>query len=226
MKHIITILGVLLLLSCASETEKKVLDDIAEVYSGDVSYSKSFVSNESEKRTTFNVVIENSEMIDSLAPSVTTSNTALLVYDALTQDEKEGYTDIEVFLVNKHKDTASYYYKMDILAPISHKVKVFKDFSQRIVAKNFDKMDELKNNAEIPKSIAVNIKNGLAQTEKKHGSVKGYFPFGIAEETDEIGRIYQFQSYLLFEDGYKLNYLVVIDVAKDKDKIIGYKFFN
>lgn len=226
MKQIITMLGALLLLSCASETEKKVLDEIAEVYNADVSYSKSFVSNTNEKRTTFNVVVENSEMIDTLAPSVTTSNTALLVYDALTEDEKENYTDIEVFLVNKNKDTASYYYKMDVLAPISHKAKVFNDFSQRIVDKNYDQMDTLKSNADIPKSIAVNIKNGIAGKEKQHGSIKGYYPFGIAEETDEIGTIYQYQSYLLFADGYKLNYLIVVDVAKGKDKIIGYKFFN
>lgn len=226
MKYIITTLGILALLSCASETEKKVLDDIAEVYNGDVSYSKSFVSNESEKRTSFNVVIKNSAMIDTLAPTVTTSNTALLVYNALTEDEKDTYTDIEVNLINSKKDTVSYYYGMDILAPINHKAKVFRDFSQRIIDKDFDMLDELKNNTNIPKSMAVNIRNGIAAKEKKHGSVKGYYPFGIAEERDEIGKIYQFQSYLEFTDGYKLSYLLVVDATEGKDKIIGYRFFD
>lgn len=226
MKYIITIIGVLLVISCASETEKKVLDHIAEVYNGDVSYSKSFVSNESEKRTSFNVVVENSKMIDTLAPTVTTSNTALLVYNALTEEEKDNYTDIEVYMVNIKKDTISYYYPMEILAPLNEKAKIFREFSQRLVDKEFEKLDALKNNADIPKSMSVNIENGLKGAEQKHGNLKGYYPFGIAEEIDEIGKVYQFQSYLLFADGYKLRYLIVVDAAEGKDKIVGYNFFS
>ncbi len=226
MKYIIPFIGVLLFISCASETEKKVLDDIAEVYNGNVSYSKSFVSNESEKRNTFNVFIENSKMTDSIAPTVTTSNTALLVYDAFTENEKNNYTDIEVFVVNKKKDTVSYYYPMDILTPISEKAMIFKEFSQRIIDKDFDKLDELKNNVDIQKSMAINIENGLKRMEKEHGSLKEYYRFGISEEKDEIGIIYQFQGYFVFSDGFKLSYLIVVDATKEKDKIVGYRFFN
>lgn len=226
MKPIITILAGILVLSCASETEKKVLDDIAEVYNGNVTYSKSFVSNNSEKRTTFNVFVSNSVMIDTLAPTVATANSAILVYGALTGEERKSYDDIEVYLINSKKDTVSYYYALDILDPIHKKATVFHEFSQRIIDKDFDQMDTLKNNEDIPKSMAVNIKGGILSKEKKHGSLKGYYPFGIAEETDKIGKIYQYQSYLLFADGYKLPYLVVVDADEGKDKIIGYKFFN
>ena len=167
MKHSIIIIGALLLVSCASETEKKVLDDIAEIYNGDVSYSKSFVSNESENRRSFNVVIENSIMIDTLPPKVTASSAALLVYNVLTKEEKDTYTDIEVFLVNKQKDTISTYYAIDILAPINEKAKIFREFSQRLIDKKFDQLDELKNNIDITKSMSVNIASGLKATEHK-----------------------------------------------------------
>ena len=226
MKPIITILAGLLLVSCASETEKKVLDEIAEVYKGDVSYSKSFVSNNSEKRTTFNVFVSNSTLIDSLPPTVARCNSAVLVYDALTEDERKNYTDIEVFLINTKNDTLSYSFGMDILKPIHKKAAVFREFSERIVNKNFDELDTLKSNADIPKSMSVNIKGGIEVKEKTHGALKGYYPFGIAEDTDEIGKIYRFQSYLLFADGYELNYLIVVDATEGKDKIVGYRFFN
>lgn len=221
-----SLVAILLMLACASENEQGVLDAIAEVYNGDVSYSKSFTNNAKGKSTTFNVFIKNSKMADSLAPTVSTANAAVMVYDALTKEEREDYTHIQVLNINAVNDTVGYTYETPALAPASHKSKIFHEFSQRIVNKNFDGMDTLKSNTDIPKSISVDLKSGIANSEKKHGSVIKYTLFGIAEEKDNIGKVYQFQSHLFFEDGYKLRYLVAVDGREEHDKIVGYKFFN
>ena len=98
MKKLIScIVATALLFACASETEKGVLEDIAEVYGGETSYSKSFVSNTSEKRTTFNVTINNSQMIDTLAPTVTTANASLMVYDALTSERRKTIPILKLY---------------------------------------------------------------------------------------------------------------------------------
>ncbi|QIE59188.1 hypothetical protein G5B37_06325 [Rasiella rasia] len=216
----------ILVCSCASETEKGVLDDIATVYDADTSYSKSFVSNTSEKRKTFNVVIQNSAMIDTLKPTVTTANSALMVYDALTSEEKENYTDIEVFLINAKKDTASFYYPMTALAPISKKAKVHRQFSDAIVNNNFEALNTINKAVEIPADFAIGLENGIKQFEADNGSLNGYYTFGIAEERDQIGTIYQYQAYLLFANGTKINYLVVVDATAGNDQLVGFKFFS
>lgn len=215
-----------LMLGCVSENKQGVLDDIAAVYNGDVSYSKSFAKNTNVKSTTFTVFIKNSKMTDSLAPTVSTANAAVMIYDALTEEEREEYTHIHVLNINAVNDTVGYIYETPALAPTSYKSKIFHEFSQRIVDKNFEGMDALKNNTDIPKSMSVNLKSGIANAEKAHGSVKSYTLFGIAEETDNIGKVYQFQSHLFFEDGYKLRYIIAIDGREENDKIVGYKFFS
>jgi|TARA_R110002012_G_scaffold321121_2_gene547509 hypothetical protein len=227
MKKLITcIVATALLFACASETEKGVLEDIAEVYGGETSYSKSFVSNTSEKRTTFNVTIKNSQMIDTLAPTVTTANASLMVYDALTSEEKKNYTDIETILVNAKNDTISYYYPMSALAPISKKAKVFHTFSSILVDGNFDQLNELDRADDIPANFSEILKNGVAQFEKKYGSLKEYQTFGVAEERDNVGTYYQFQAHLIFANGHKMGYWAVVDAAPDNDALLGYKFFQ
>ena len=215
-----------LLFSCASDTEKGVLDDIANVYNGDVSYSKSFVSNISEKRTTFNVTIQNSAMIDTLTPTVSTANSALMVYDALTADEKEKYTDIEVFLINAKQDTVSYFYPTTALQPLSAKAKLYHTFMNHLVTGDFDALNELQRAKEIPASFAKGLENGVNNFKDTYGSLKNYYTFGVAEERDQIGTIYQFQGYLLFANGHKMNYLVVVDATEGNNELVGYKFFQ
>ncbi|WP_432411568.1 hypothetical protein [Rasiella sp. SM2506] len=223
---LLVLLTPLLLLSCVSETERGVLDDIAEVYNGDVTYTKSFVSNTKGKNTTFNVFIKNSTLGDTLPRTVSTANAAVMIFDALTDDEKTEYSHVQVSFISTASDTLGYTYKVSELAPVNHKSKIFHDFSKRIVNKNFEGLDALKSNKDIPKSMSVNIKSGLSNTEKEHGLIQSYTLFGIAEETDDIGKLYQFQSYLLFADGHTLKYLVVIDATEGNDKIVGYRFFD
>ena len=214
------------LMSCVSENEQKGLDYIGSLYDAKTSYSKSFDSEVgSETLKKFNVKLSESSRIDSLQPTVTTANIAWLMYESFTDDERKNYTHIEVELISAKNDTASYYYPMGLLETISKKGSTFKAFSQSLVDRDYIKIDGLKDDAVIPDPLALGLKNQIAQMEKQLGKLTSYEPFGIGEGQDELGTIYQFQAYLVFEQGAYKPYLIVFDAAEGAEKIIGFKIF-
>lgn len=225
--HILCTLLALALVSCVSENEQKGLDYIGSLYDAKTSYSKSFDSElGSETIKKFNIKVSESMRIDSLQPTVTTANIAWLMYESFSEDEKKSYTHVDVELVSTKNDTASFYYPLDVLEKLSTKATNFKAFSQNLVDGDFVKIDALKDEVEIPATVAVGLKNQIAMMEKKWGQLISYEPFGISEGKDEQGTIYQFQGYLVFEKGVYKPYLTVLDAAQGKDKLIGFKIFE
>ncbi|RDK89314.1 hypothetical protein [Marinirhabdus gelatinilytica] len=212
------------LFACASDTEKGALDKIGDVYKGTASYSKSFVSNTSEKRTTFNVFISNSKMVDTLRAPIASGAAALMVYHALTPEEKKSYDDIEVYMINSKKDTANFYYDTSILKTLDTKAKNVRKFSQNLLEHNFKNMDSIKNPSDIPQSLEENIGQGIKNYEKRFGKLKSSNLYAVGEASDEIGKLFKYYSYLEFSNGQTITYLVAVDANPGKDKIIGYKF--
>ena len=224
--YILCTLLALTLGSCVSENEQKGLDYIGSLYDATTSYSKSFDSElGSETLKKFNVKVSESNRIDTLQPTVTTANIAWLMYESFTEDEKKNYTHVDVELISTKNDTASYYYPVGLLETLSKKATTFKAFSQSLVDGDYTKIDALKDSTIFPDPIATGVKNKIDQMEKQLGNLIGFEPFGIGEGKDEVGTIYQFQGYLVFEQGAYKPYLVVVNVAEGKDKIIGFKIF-
>lgn len=224
--HILCTLLAFALLSCVSENEQKGLDYIGSLYDAKTSYSKSIDSElGSETLKKFNVKVSESSRIDSLQPTVTTANIAWLMYESFTEDEKKSYTHVDVELISTKNDTASYYYPLELLETLSKKSSTFKAFSQSLVDGDYIKIEALKNNAALPDPLVITLQNKITQMEKQLGKLISYEPFGIGEGKDELGTIYQFQGYLVFEQGAYEPYLVVINAAEGKDKLIGFKIF-
>ncbi len=216
----------LLLVGCVSENEQKGLDQIAALYDAQTSYSKSFNSEMGSKTMKkFNVKISESKRIDTLEPTVTTANIAMLMYESFTQKEKSDYTHIDVELINSKNDTASYYYPVAVLEKISAKSKSFHAFSQSLVDHNFKEVDVIKDHVEIPSSVASGLKTKISTMENKLGKLKSFESFGVAEATDEKGTIFQFQGYLVFDDDVRKPYFTVTDATIGKDKLIGFRIF-
>jgi len=224
--HIIIALLLLIFVGCVSENEQKGLDSIANLYDAQTSFSKSFNNSVGVKaRKTFNVKVSGSKRIDTLEPTVTTANIAMLMYESFTQKEKGNYTHIDVELINSKNDTASYYYPVEVLNKISAKSKSYHDFSQGLVDHDFEKVDNLKDVNEIPNPIAKGLENKISAMEERLGKLKGYESFGVAEATDEKGTIFQFQGYLIFSNEVRKPYFTVTDATEGKDKLIGFRIF-
>ncbi len=227
MKPLLLFFATLLLIGCASENEQKGLDKIAELYNAKTSYSKDLSSSAGKKTIRqFNVKVSESKLIDSLQPTVTSANIALLVFENMSKEEKNKYTAIDVELVNSKKDTAGYTYPIKVLEGLSPKAKTFRTFSESIVNGNFNTIESIKNKKHIPQAIAKGLKINIESKEKKYGKVKNYQPFGIAEMKDEFGTIIQFQGFFNFSNGKKTPYLVVIDQVPGKDEMIGFRLFE
>ncbi|MAP55456.1 hypothetical protein [Altibacter sp.] len=226
MRLLTIILLALIKVSCASETEKKSLNSVEEIYGATTAYSKksSFDVAQGTKKE-FNIVVSNSKMIDTLPPTVTSGNIALLVFEGLSEEEKKAYNGISVDLINSKQDSASYFYPSELLESLVTKSGNFKRFSESIVNGNFGKLDALKSDADIPISIGDGVKKTIRNNEMIYGDLLAYQPFGVSEDRDEIGEIYQFQANLVFEKG-TIGYFVNIDKAEGKDKVIGFRFFE
>ena len=227
MKKLIIVFTTVLLVACASETEQKSLDRIAEIYDAKTSYSKGFSSAVgTETVRSFTAKISESDLIDSLNPNVTSANIALLVYEGFEEDEKEKYKQINVEMVNKKGDTADYSYPIPVLSKLSSKSKIFVIFSESLMNSNAEGIDEIRNEETIDKPVGERVMNAMSEYKQKYGALIAYEPFGIAEVSDEAGAAYQFQSNLVFSSGRKLPYLIVVDTSPEKNKLDGFRFFE
>ena len=227
MKKLILLCAVALVVACASDTEQKSLDRIAEIYDGKTSYSKGFNSSAGKETIrSFTAKISESDLIDSLNPNVTSANIALLVYEGFEEDEKGKYKQINVEMINKEGDTADYSYPIPILSQLSVKSKVFVTFSEGLLNNNAAAIDEIRNEKTINRPIGERVMNALSDYKQKHGTLISYEPFGIAETSDDAGAAYQFQSYLVFSSGKKLPYLIVVDTSPEINKLDGFRFFE
>ncbi len=216
----------LLLTACASDTEQKGLDYIAQIYDGNASYSKSVETNlGQETMKKFNVKLSGSKMIDSLKPTVSTANIALLMYQSFTPEEQKNYTHIDVELVNAKNDTVSYYYPTEVMQGIDKKALSFHRFSESLIEGDYRKLDILTDKSHIPGSIAKAMQAEIEKYEKVYGNLLSYEPFGLAEEKHPKGAFYQFQGNLQFEDGTKVPYFVVVLTAPDNNQVVGFKVF-
>lgn len=227
MKKIILLFTAALLAACASETEQKSLDRLAEIYDAKTSYSKGFSSSTgTETIRSFTAKISESDLIDSLNPNVTSANIALLVYEGFEEDEKGKYKQINVEMINKIGDTADYSYPVSVLTKLSTKSKVFTTFSESLLNSNAASIDEIRNEEIIDRPVGDRVINALTEYKQKYGTLISYEPFGIAEVSDDKGAAYQFQSYLVFSSGKKLAYLIVVDTSPEKNKLDGFRFFE
>lgn len=226
MKSLFLALALLLLAACASETEQKGLDTVAAIYDATVSYTKGFNNTGFTSETSFNVKVSGSAFIDSLQPTVSTANIAMLVYEALNPDEQKKYTKIDVELVNAKNDTVAYFYTMDGLQKLSQKSTNFKEFSESVVAGNYSRIDEIQDENDLKEPMSNWVDKKIQFLEQEYGNLNGYLPFGIAELSNAAGETaYQYQGFFMFEKK-KIPYIINIDTAPNRNKIVGIRFFN
>lgn len=224
MKKLFVLIALVLLGSCASESEQKGLQAISAEYEGNATYSKSFNSSMGQQTfKSFNVRLSNSARIDTLPPAVTTGNIARMAYESFSEKERSSYTHVSVELINSKNDTASYQYPMSILPILAQKAKTFKDFSAHLVRRDFKKIDALKNDEEIPGAIGERIGITLSEMEKSFGKLTAYESFGISEIEDAKGSAYQYQGYLVFGNGIHKPYFVFVDTKPEDDRMIGFR---
>lgn len=226
MKKILLLLICIIVFSCASETEQKSLDTVAELYDATVNYSKDFNSAAGQKtQRTFNVKVSNSKLIDSLQPGVTTANIAMLIYEGFTEEEQSKYDYIDVELISTKQDTAGITYNTKLVEKISKKSKNYKLFSKSLIEKDFAAIDNIKSEKDFPKPIAAGLRQLIDELENEKGKLIRYQPFGIGETKNQAGEVaFQYQGFLFFENG-KTSYFVYIEDVPDNDKIVGFRIF-
>ena len=227
MRKLLLIIATIGIVGCASESEQKSLDRIAEIYDAKTSYSKGFSSSAGKETIrNFTAKVSESNLIDSLNPNVTSSNIALLVYQGFEEDEKDKYNNIFVQMVNKEGDTADYTYPVPAIKKVAAKSPVFEAFSESVMNGDAGKIDEIRDTESIPEPIGERLMITITKYKGKYGSIIGYEPFGIAELSDAKGSAYQFQSYMVFSSGKKIPYIVNLDTSTEIDKVYGFRFFE
>lgn len=227
MKPTILILIIVFLTSCISDTQQQGLNEVSALYHAKTSYSKGFNKSAGQKTIKhFNIDVSDSEMIDSLNAVTTCPNIALIVYKNFTEKEKKTYTHIHVELETK-KDTVAFNYEPKVLENGLQQVSMFTEFSENLLAKNYNGMIKQINTELIIKDLEIKLKNYFDILIKQHGDIKKYIRTGFGSVNLKNGeKLFRFSGYLTFNDGYNRFYFVNVSMDTKNKKIQGYDFLN
>ncbi len=224
--YLITLLSVIVLISCASENEQKVLDQIATIYHAEVAYSKGFHTNKNRKSiTNFTIKVSDCKMLDTMKFSQASTNMARIAYHNFTEKEKKKYDEINVQFI-KDKDTSFFSYDKNLLNRIDKKAATAIAFSENLKNHNFSKLDKLIDKKYIKRtSFGSDMKKYIISLEKNRGKISGYQLYKIGKTRDNNAKIdmIRYVGELQFSNGVKTAYFVNINILEGKDKIVGYK---
>jgi len=226
MKPILSIILLTVLVSCTKSEKQKSITNISEIYKSKISYTtnKRQVTN-GKVIWEYTVVVPISKLLDSLPKATATSNIAFLTFKNFNENEKKRYSIINVLLISSQKDTIKNSYDIPILETIVPKHNTYQKFSEYIINGDFNELNTLKNNKDIPESISDLIRGLIKNAESNSGKIIAYQPVTIAVSKDNVGEIFQFNGFLIFEKGNKKHYSISIDKIQGNDKIVGFNFF-
>ena len=226
MKPILSIILLTVLISCTKKEKQNSTTNISEIYNSKISFTKNKrqVTNGKEIWE-YTISVPNSKLLDSLPKATATSNIAFLTFNSFNENEKKLYAIINVLLINSQKDTIKNSYDIPVLESLVPKHSTFQKFSEYIINGDFNALDTLKNNNDIPESISDLIKGLIKNAESNYGKIIAYQPVTIAVSEDNVGEIFQFNGFLIFKNGKKKHYSISIDKTSGNDKIIGFNFF-
>ena len=223
--YLITLLSVILLISCASENEQKGLDQIATVYHAKVAFSKGFHTNTNHRAiTNFTIKVSDCKMMDTMKFSQASANMARITYHNFTAKEKKKYDEINVQLI-KEKDSAYFSFDRNIISLIDKKASTAIAFLESFVKHDFSKLDKLIDKNYIrTTTFGSDMKKYITNIEKTKGRINKYQIYTIGETQDKNAKIsmIRYKGEFQFSKGKKATFFVNINVAEGKNKIVGY----
>lgn len=227
MKLIKLLFITILMAGCASETQQKGLDEIAEIYDAKVSYSKGFNSSLGKKTVKrFNVKLSDSKSLDSLPIAESSANIALTVFKNFDADEKNSYTHIYTEYINPKKDTLSFTFPVSLMETLLLKSKGFTVFSESLKNETFEDVENFKNKDDLPQDIAKFLSNYSKLLNQDYGKITSYQLIGLAELKNKERSMAQYVGYFTFNSGKLIKYAVNVDMINGKDEIVGFRIFK
>ena len=226
MRRIILCITILIGYGCASETQRKGLDIIADHYEATTAFSKGFNTNAGKTTTMFTIKVSNSKMIDTLRPDITASNIALMLYETFTEEERESYNEIQVALVKDSlKEAETSRYDPSVLADALDQSAIFRSFSDNLINKDLGSIAENMAPQYKTDKLLPNLTNYMTALVNTHGKLEGYkrTGFGILSLPDNR-KLFFYSGYLIFEDGVYRGYNVQTSQNMDNNYLMGFKF--
>ena len=223
MRKLVFMATALLVVSCASKSEKKALDIVGDHYGAKTSFSKGFNKQSGEEtQKTFTIKVSDSKLIDSLNADLTCANIALMMYENFTPDEKDNYTQVQVELDQNGKKT-DLVFKPEVLIQGEDQVAIFTDFSEKIVNEDYDGIVEVVEPKYMVENLALRLKKFVDDIVKDHGKIVSFKRLGYGLMTyDDGSEKLRFNGQFEFEDGYHRAYFLLTSKDLTNDKIQGY----
>ncbi len=141
------VMAAFVLTSCASETETKAVQEIANFYGGRVSYSKGVATSTSEgSKLYFELKLSDSPYINSVEAEEPGSFSAFAVYRNLSEEEKEKYTHIKTSIEQQagdSKKTTEFEYTVQKLKTVEAKLSKIKLLQETLKHRHYGQLTEL-----------------------------------------------------------------------------------
>jgi len=223
MKTFLTIFALSFLFACATETQQKGLDEIANHYKASTSFSKGFQTINNKTVSNFKVQLSDSEMLDSLKPGVTLSNVALILFKNFTVEERKKYDYFYIEHIKKNSDTINYTFTPNSLYAGLIQSKFFTDFSNKLLTKEYKRAAKMLDPIYYQEESESNFANYITNLTNKHGEIMKYKRTGFGVIEPNKGRLmYTFNGFLTFADGYQRNYFITTSQQTENQYLLGY----
>ena len=225
-RSVILILILILFSNCTSTTEEEGIDEVAEFYNCQVSFTKGISASTSDDDGSYFEITLSGDHLKKYNLEDVAKNAARIFFLSLNDDEKEQYNYISVIVEAENKSIGLKSTKED-LALIISKQKLYFDISEFIKNNNYEKFFNLLNPDVLSEIDKDTMSFKLNQIEPNFGKITETIILGY----DFIETEYNNKSLSLIRfkgiqkcEKQNLNFLIVTSREKEDNLIYGFKF--
>ncbi|KPQ19229.1 MAG: hypothetical protein HLUCCX10_03380 [Algoriphagus marincola HL-49] len=222
MKKIASIAILAGIVACGGESETGLKPTIEKTY--ETTLTKEVLHRENGDPF-IKISVEQTPILDTLHPNITTANMALMTYSELDEEERTNIPEIDIEFKKSGQLTQSFTYEVPFMKGVYEKAKVFDQLSFALLNRQFELLDQRRNTEAVKQGIAPLLEQKIEVLEEKYGPLQGYETFGLAEVGGQSGRAYQFQAFLNFGE-QKIPYFFYLDTREEEDQWLGFSIQN
>jgi hypothetical protein len=222
MKKIASFFLLVSLAACGGNTESIMQSSIEEIY--DTSLTKEVLQRENGDPF-IKLSVQQTTILDTLHPNITTANMALMTYSGMSDEERQVVPTIDIEFVKAGQLTQSFTYEVPFMEGVYEKAILFDQLSSAILNRQFELLDQRRNTNSVKDGIGPLLEQKLKFLENKYGRLQGYETFGIAQVGGQSGAAYQFQAFLNFRER-KVPYFFYLDTRPGENEWLGFSIQN
>ena len=219
-------------ISCSFDINEKGMEDISELYGCTIRSSIKYLNNhEIENQPSLQIVLSNGDGINDQEPELIGSNSARLIFNSLTPEDRSKYSEINVRieLGNGNTSVSEYKYSTDELFIVYQKQYLYSDIMHFIMDQNYAYLWSSCFKGIKRETSTKDMTRLLSSLDDRFGPVKdsvirGFMIFDHRQEGDEMKLVKFFGIQMRSKQN--VNFNVTFSVDPEDEKIYAFDFYS